>query len=161
MDTKMPAWEMPDGRNEAERRFLAECKALRCLPDVWIWPGRPLITAMYVIDRDDGNGVLRTLRADFDGETLRCGNDPTHQFVGDLDPDDPDSYVLGGRRSPEELAAAAVAWYKQQLARPVDRLEWDAPPARLWVLADVGRAISARWRRRSGPPDRVVRIHPR
>src|SRR5215472_2277017 len=152
--------EMPDGRNDLERRFLAEFNARRGVVDVWIWPDRPLITSLCVFDRDEGGGVIRTLRADFDGETLRCGNDPTHQFVGDLDPDDPDGYVLEGGRSPEELAAAAVAWYKRELSRPVDRLEWDTPLARLWVLADVGRALGVRWRRRSGPPDRVVRIHP-
>jgi len=65
--------EMPDGRNELEQRFLAALNARWGVVDVWVWPDRPLITSLCVFDRDEGGGVIRTLRADFDGETLRCG----------------------------------------------------------------------------------------
>src|SRR5215472_2017806 len=152
--------EMPDGRNDLERRFLAEFNARRGVVDVWIWPDRPLITSLCVFDRDEGGGVIRTLRADFDGETLRCGRDPTQQFVGDLDPDDPDGYVLGGGRSPEDLAAAAVAWYKRHSGTWFRR----HPPWRRTILngwrgpgrpARRGCASSRCGRRAAAPPGRI------
>jgi hypothetical protein len=104
--------------------------------------------------------VVRTLRADFDGQTLRCGNDPTHQLTGDLDPDDPDSHVPEGPDSPEQLATTAAGWYARQYSRPIDRFEWDSPPARKWVLVDVGRTLVLKGRSWPEPPDRMVRIRP-
>jgi hypothetical protein len=154
-------WETPDGLNDLERRFLAELVARWGIVDVWMRPNNPLVTSVDVSDRGVKGGlIVRTLRADFDGETLRCGSDPTYQIAGDLDPDDPDGYVIEGARSPEELAAAAAAWYQHQYLRPIDRLEWDTPPACKWVLVDVGRTIVVSGGSWSGPPDRVVRAHP-
>jgi hypothetical protein len=164
----------PDGRSDAERRFLGRLTVLQppyC--EVWTW-ALELIVTVTVADPDE-NLVLRTLRVDFGGLGFVAGNDPSGQITDDLDPEDPDRFESPGGLEPEELADIAMGWLREQANRPIDRQEWDenAGAWRRWVLADTGQALALRqadgvpfaaggaWEKVSSPsgaPDRVVRI---
>jgi hypothetical protein len=164
-----PRFDLVECNSEAERVFIealhARAVAGGWFADAWrVWEGR-LTLSVCPCDREpECNCVLRTLRVDFDGTSVRFGPDETHQFVTDLDPDRPGVSVLSGRPI-AELAANAANWLELEMQRPIVRHEWDrldhrgvAP--RLWVLADTGDAIVARGQRSLdfGPPDRVVSV---
>jgi hypothetical protein len=126
------------------------------------------------VDDSEANLALRTLRVDFDGERFVAGNDPSHQITEDLAADDPDRFASSGGLTPEELAEAAMAWLRTQIARPIERQEWVRGSGCLqrWVLADAGRVLALRedggvawagggaWGDPSPqrPPDRTVRV---
>lgn len=160
------------GRDDAERRFLGRLTELQppyC--DVWLFSPE-LIVTVSIFEKE--SPVLRTLRVDFDGGSFVAGNDPSHQISGDLDPDDPDRIESLKGLGPEELAEAAMAWFRAQAARPIERHEWGPERGcwQRWVLVDTGQALTVRreggiaWTAGgawgdsipSTPPDRVVRL---
>ncbi len=130
------------GRTDAERRFLARLAQLQP-PYYDVWNDRAeLVVAVSIMDTDK-NTVIRTLRVDFDGAAIVAGNDPTHQLSDDLDPDDPDRFVSGLDASPDDLADKAMAWFRKQAERPIERREWEQDDRHwvCWVLADVDRRL--------------------
>jgi hypothetical protein len=164
-----PRFDLDECNNDAERAFIqalhARAEAGGWHADVWrVWDDRLTLSVCPCDSDPKYNCVLRTLRIDFDGATVRFGPDETHQFATDLDPARAAVSLLSGQPV-AELATAAADWLEREMRRPIVRHEWDrldrrgvAP--RLWVLADTGEAIVARGQRTPdfGPPDRVVPI---
>lgn len=144
------------------------------LGDVWLWSGFPLIATWCVWE--ECSPVLRTLRADFDGTQVRCGNDPNHNMDQPLDRSDPDYLEGPAGESPEAAADTAGLWFRDQLDRPIDRYEWHDGRYRRWVLADTEVALCSQvaggpgwqpggaWDTRQPPPidlaDSIVRVWP-
>jgi hypothetical protein len=165
-----------DCRTELEVRFLARLESGPAgIGEVWLWPGFPLIATWCVWE--ESSPVLRTLRADFDGSQVRCGNDPNHNMDEPLDPSDPDHLEGPAGESPEAAADTAGHWFRAQLDRPIDRHEWHDGRYVRWVLADTGVALCSQvaggigWQpggawdaTQPAPaelPDRVVTVWPR
>ncbi|MGY1601478.1 hypothetical protein [Geodermatophilus sp. SYSU D00815] len=71
---------------------------------------------------------------------------------------------IAAERSPEDAARRAVPWLLEQLARPVERLEWTARgrPQVQWRFADTGERLWGHDLRgrfgRTIEPERVVRL---
>ena len=153
------------GRSDAERAFLRQIEHL-CTDkspfDAWInyWQ---LVVILSISDPEH-NVILRTVRVDFDGQSLAGGNDPTHQIAPNLDPEDPDYFELRDQLTPAQFAERAFDWFHHEAIRPIDRQEWDGADHGwlLWVLADgEGRPLVAQYfDQPDRPPDRVVRLRP-
>jgi hypothetical protein len=162
-----PRFGLTACNSESERAFIEamhhRSEAGGWYLDAWVWDDR-VVLAVSPGDRTPSyNLILRTLRVDFDGRSVRFGPDETHQFATDLDSARPGVHVLSGRPV-AELADAASDWLEREMRRPIVRHEWDrldqrgvAP--RLWVLADTGEGIVAQGQWSDfGPPDRVVTV---
>ena len=163
-----PRFDLDECRTVAEAEFVAALHA-RSESGGWFGDGWPredrVIVTVCPVD-PELKGVLRTLRVDFDGLTVVCGEDETHQLVGDLDVARADVVSQRGA-APSELAQFAADWLEREMARPIDRHEWYGWSFvhRRWVLADTGRTISISdsrndFRRSLGTPDAVVRVWP-
>jgi hypothetical protein len=155
------------GRNPQEAEFLAALYARAVSgswhADAWPWEDRLIITISP--SDSEANTILRTLRADYFGDRVVVGLDPTHQLAGDLDGARADVFSKASP-SPAELAEFAADWLERELARPIDRLEWKSwtYEHREWVLADSGQVIVCsdsknRTDRKLGKPTRRVRVH--
>lgn len=152
----------PEGRTDAERRYLARLQELSSLLHIDIWVDRQRLVTSVDIRDDTHNLVLRTLRVDFDGRHVWGGNDLTHQLASDLDPDDPDWFERRDGKTPEECAETAAAFFAREAARPIEREEWvsGATTRYRWTLADVGRRIVTQGSIPTVPPTRVSRVSP-
>ena len=106
--------DVTECRDDIERRFLEVLNERASRRD-WHADSWSHLTdhVLVAISYIDGGAVDFDARADFFGERLLLGYDETHQFVTDLDPDDPSVTVLRG--SPEELANAAADWFERHL----------------------------------------------
>ena len=111
-----------EGRNEAERRFLRVLVGVAPGFDVWTYYPQ-LVTTVVVCDPDTPV-VLRTLRVDFDGTSIRCGHDPRGQIDPAMASNDPDGYECRDALTPEQFAEVAGEWFWRQFRRPIDRYEW-------------------------------------
>jgi len=161
-----PRFDLDECRNGVEREFI---EALHACAEAhgWYadaWPREDRIIVTVDLADDESNCSLRTLRVDFDGSMMLAGPDETHQLVSDLDPTRAD--VISTRDgSPGALANAAAAWLEHEMARPIERCEWNRATFhhRLWRFADTGEELA--WsdsenRKRSGlgVPDRIVPV---
>ncbi|MGV3755621.1 MAG: hypothetical protein ACO1QS_09595 [Verrucomicrobiota bacterium] len=157
-------------RNEREREFL-ELLNIRAGKGSWAsdvsWlEDDKIVLAVSPFDLDPKhNCVLRTLRIDFYGQRVICGDDETHQFSTDLDPARPDVVVAEG--TPVELAELAADWLEREMKCVIVRHEWVRPQFthRLWVLADTGEGLVVsdsenKDRSKLGPPDRITKVWP-
>jgi hypothetical protein len=161
-----PRFGLTECNSDQEREFIETLHARAELggwyADAWPRDDRVMLSVCSC-DRDAAhNCVLRTLRTDFDGDTVSFGPDETHHFATDLDPTRPGVFVFSGG-TVAELAAAAADWLEREMRRPILRHEWDRTDQRgvaprLWVLAETGEHIVARGLLSSefGPPDRIV-----
>lgn len=163
MDDDYP-WDV--GRTEAEREFLGCLRSLsndRAHFDAWAF--HPQLVVTLTIGDMEHNVVIRTLRVDFDGSSVRGGEDPSGQIDSDLIDGAPDYFALSGQRSISDLARQAFDWFALQGRRPIDRQEWIGPDHTWlrWVLVEpVERPLVAQYPNRpERPPDRVVRLSPR
>lgn len=137
-----------EGRNEAERRFLRVLVGVAPGFDVWTYYPQ-LVTTVVVCDPDTPV-VLRTLRVDFDGTSIRCGHDPSGQIDPAMASNDPDGYECRDALTPEQFAEVAGEWFWRQFRRPIDRYEWrgrDPEVGPYWVLADCDRGLVVGGRR--------------
>ncbi len=151
------------GRTDQERRFLARLRELangRALFDAWDL--YPQLVVTLTVDDPEENVIVRTLRVDYDGSSLRGGEDPSSQIDPELDSSDPDYFELTGYASPEALASQAFDWFSRQGRRPIDRREWFGPDHTWleWVMLEpVEKPLVARYfGRPDRPPDHVVRL---
>ena len=156
-------WDV--GRSDAERAFLRQLEQL-CI-DNWpfdAWTHYPQLVVTLAVTDPEHNAILRTLRIDFDGQSLAGGNDPSGQIDPKLNPEDPDYFELDDRLTPPQFAERALDWFHHEASRPIDRQEWDGTDDGwlLWVLADEEeRPLVAQYHNRPDrPPDRVVRLSP-
>jgi hypothetical protein len=110
-----PRFYLAECNSEAERAFVealhARAEAGRWGADSWPRPDRVVLSVCRIRD----NCVVRTLRVDFDGQTVAFGDDETHQFVTDLDTALGATVVAG--RPPAELAGLAADWLEGEMAR--------------------------------------------
>lgn len=157
-------WDV--GRSETERAFLLQLERL-CVGSGLIdaWTYYPQLVVTLSINDPEHNVILRTLRIDFDGQSLAGGNDPSHQIADPaLNAEDPDYFELKDQLTPGQFAERAFDWFRHQADRPIDRLEWEGTHHRWlrWALADEdGRPLGAQYRNRPDrPADRVVRLMP-
>lgn len=152
--------EEPDGRTDAERRFVARLRALLHPLIVDVWVDHPQLVASVDVRDPDHKRVLRVLRVDFYGGHIAGGTDPTYQCVGDLNPTDPAWFAWGAGAAPDACAEIAAAFITRQYRRPIDRLEWHVGTGvkRQWVLADVGTVIVTSGDIPQTPPTRIVRV---
>lgn len=163
-----PRLRLGEVRTAEERAFVGclEERATRgdWLGDSWIWEDR-LIVSVSPQDEEE-RVILRTIRADFFGDRVVIGDDPTDQIVGDLDRAQQGVAVKSG--PPEELAEFVADWFERELARPIERREWKHATFehREWVMVDSGRRLmwsdsSNRNDRALGQPHRIVQAFPR
>jgi hypothetical protein len=166
MKISAPRFDVHECRNEAEFRFLqtlhSRAAAREWHADAWSRDDRLLLTVD--ITDHEYNTVLRTLRVDLVGSTLLAGPDETHQLTTDLDPGSANVVRIPGG-TPEVLATAAADWLEQEMARPIERWEWNRVTFRhrLWQCADTGEHLvwsDSENKKRSdlGSPDRVVAL---
>ena len=153
-------WDV--GRSETERAFLGRLEQLASgrLPiDTWTFYPQLVVTVSIGEDRE----LVRTLRVDFAGDSLKGGEDPSGQIDPELDSEAPDYFEVTEPLTPSGFAERAFDWFLRQAIRPIDRLEWtgvDHTWVR-WKLADEGRTLVGRYRDLPDrPPDRVVRLKP-
>jgi hypothetical protein len=140
-------FDMGEYRDDAERRFVEamrtralEWAALGVRPDeAFVLPddGLPFLRlGVDVVDRDAGSIVL-SYQVRFDYASVVVGEDPTAQFT---DPPDPRRSATLRADTPEALAGFACDWIEAELARPVERHEWETAAFRhtRWVMGDTG-----------------------
>jgi hypothetical protein len=166
MKVHAPRFDLHECNSEAEREFI-ETLHSRAAAHGWHADGWPrddrVVVTIDVSDREF-KFSLRTLRVDFDGLVMLAGRDETGQLASDLDVGR-DDVVSMRDRAPHALADAAADWLEREMARPIERCEWDRARFhhRLWRYADTGEELvwsdSVNQKRPSlGPPDRVVRV---
>ena len=166
-----------DGRSAEERSFLGALdqrakrwRAVGLEPDdamVFHMSSAYLIVGLDVVDRERGCAV-RTLRVDVYSERVVCGDDLTHQFVGDLVPERAAMVTaMPAGASPDYLAAVAADWIEGEIRRPIVRLEWIRSSFwhRRWVMEDTAKVLCVADSENStgrdlGAPDRVIRVTP-
>lgn len=174
-------------RNQAESAFLRRladhCRAAGGRQfDVWDFYPQLVVTLSLSEPGDSTVPILRTLRVDLEERRMVGGEDPGGQIDPDLDASANDFFEIPGPLSPEQFADRAYEWFREQGARPIERLEWDGdvrgirarlirpvlrPPGwRVWVLRDEGRLLVCQrdagtafdaagpWLGTEGPPDR-------
>ncbi len=88
--------------------------------------------------------VVRNLRIDYGPFGLIHGEDETGQYVTELTPaQDEYGCLAHAGKSPADLGRAAAAWFRREMARPIELLEWQ----RLFYwykeyrLTDTGRSL--------------------
>ncbi len=96
-----PRFDLDECNSEAEGVLIealhARADAGGWCADVWrVWDDRLTLSVCPSDDDPEYNCVLRTLRVDFDGTTVRFGPDETGQFATDLDPTRSEVSVLSG-----------------------------------------------------------------
>lgn len=106
-------------RNELERRFLERLndraeKGNWCA-DCWSHLTDHVLISIYL-----PGDKARSLRVDFFGSRLLLGYDETHQFVTELNPDNPLVTVVPDG-TPEQLAVIAADWLESELAEWIKR----------------------------------------
>jgi len=162
-----PRSNIDECNSESERAFI-EALHGRAAAGGWYadgWPREDRFMLSVCLSDPDFLSVLRTLRVDYDGESVTFGTDETHQFATDLDPARPDVTVVRGRPV-AELAAAAADWLEREMRRPIVRREWNRSGFKRheWLLADTGEPIAisdsdnAGRHPDLGEPDRVVHV---
>jgi hypothetical protein len=82
-----------------------------------------IVTVAVDIDDKQRKAVARTLRADFDGHGLACGDDETMQLSGGFDRRRPVMERHETAESPQFYASVAADWIEQQLQEHRGRLE--------------------------------------
>jgi hypothetical protein len=140
-------FDMGDYRDDDERRFVKAMRAralgwgaLGIRPDeAFVLPddGLPFLRlGVDVADRDAGV-IIRSCQVRFDYASVVVGEDPTGQFT---DPPDPRRSATLRADDPEALAAFACDWLEAELARPIERHEWQTAEFRhtRWLMADTG-----------------------
>ena len=112
-----PRLDQSECRNHLERRFLERLdrRAERAgwYADSWSHTTDHVLVAISLWR--DGGPVYRDLRADFFGDRLLLGDDETHQFVTELDPDLPGVTAVE-LPTPEAMADVAADWFERELA---------------------------------------------
>ncbi|NKB56475.1 MAG: hypothetical protein GKS00_09075 [Alphaproteobacteria bacterium] len=134
---------------------------------VYIWDDR-IVLGMDVCDLERSS-VLRALRADYGASGLVYGDDETHQFTTDLIFKQPEyRHIEHNTQSAANHGRTAVTWFRSQMERPIELLEWKRFGfwgywRRQYRLADTGRLLS--WsakgnNRRTGlgNPNRVIPV---
>jgi hypothetical protein len=168
--------DVDDCPTEAEREFLtalcahsSEWLRFGLSPDAGLiqFEDSVLTVALDVSDHKQGV-VLRTLRIDFDGSGVVLGYDETGALVTKLDVQNPDvkEYREFGV-TPTDCANAAAEWLEVELARRIERREWNTPlfKHQEYVVVDMNQCIAwsdSQNKRRSGlgVPHRVTIVHP-
>jgi len=162
-----PRLDATECRDQRELEFLNRLQ-LRAESANWrgtAWGHETLLVIGVDVSDNECNCVVRSLRVDFNGERVLCGDDETSQYVTDLSPDGP-GVATYERQSPATLADLAADWLERELARKIVRQEWNKWrfKRRVWLFADTGQKImfsdSANKRDRLfvGEPDRSVVI---